>query len=87
MNKTIEFAIYLTGKDRKTVVRKYLDWRNNLPQKTSKVKRSKITGINLLDQALKSNGCEICPNCGKYKTLQGNGIIHQLCECGINSQK
>lgn len=24
----------------------------------------------------------ICPHCNKYKTLQGNGIIHQLCECG-----
>lgn len=24
----------------------------------------------------------ICPYCGKYKTTQGNGILHQLCECG-----
>jgi len=24
----------------------------------------------------------ICPHCGKYKSLQGNGIMHQLCECG-----
>ena len=24
----------------------------------------------------------ICPHCGKYKLLQGNGIMHQLCECG-----
>ncbi len=24
----------------------------------------------------------ICPHCNKYKRLQGNGIIHQLCECG-----
>ena len=24
----------------------------------------------------------ICAHCGKYKRLQGNGIIHQLCECG-----
>ena len=24
----------------------------------------------------------ICPHCGKYKRLQGNGIMHQLCECG-----
>jgi hypothetical protein len=24
----------------------------------------------------------ICPHCGKYKSLQGNGMIHQLCECG-----
>jgi hypothetical protein len=24
----------------------------------------------------------ICPHCGKYKWLQGNGIMHQLCECG-----
>jgi hypothetical protein len=23
----------------------------------------------------------ICGYCGKYKSLQGNGIIHQLCEC------
>ncbi len=59
----------------------------NLPQKKAKVKRYKITEVNLLNQALKSNGCEICPTCGKYKTLQGNGIMHQLCECGINSQK
>jgi len=26
--------------------------------------------------------CEICPHCEKYKRLQGNGILHQLCECG-----
>lgn len=25
---------------------------------------------------------EICPNCGKYKRMQGNDILHQLCECG-----
>ena len=24
----------------------------------------------------------VCPHCGKYKRLQGNGIMHQLCECG-----
>lgn len=24
----------------------------------------------------------ICQFCGKYKTLQGNGMIHPLCECG-----
>lgn len=24
----------------------------------------------------------ICPHCNKYKRLQGNSIIHQLCECG-----
>ena len=24
----------------------------------------------------------ICHHCGKYKRLQGNGIMHQLCECG-----
>ncbi len=24
----------------------------------------------------------ICPYCGKYKTMQGNGLMHQLCECG-----
>lgn len=24
----------------------------------------------------------ICHHCGKYKGLQGNGIMHQLCECG-----
>ena len=24
----------------------------------------------------------ICPHCGKYKRLQGNGVMHQLCECG-----
>jgi hypothetical protein len=23
-----------------------------------------------------------CPHCHKYKTMQGNGIMHQLCECG-----
>lgn len=23
----------------------------------------------------------ICQHCGKYKTLQGNGMLHQLCEC------
>ena len=24
----------------------------------------------------------VCPDCKKYKRMQGNGIIHQLCECG-----
>lgn len=24
----------------------------------------------------------ICHHCNKYKRLQGNSIIHQLCECG-----
>lgn len=24
----------------------------------------------------------ICPHCHKYKRMQGNGIMHQLCECG-----
>lgn len=24
----------------------------------------------------------LCPHCGKYKATQGNGIMHQLCECG-----
>lgn len=24
----------------------------------------------------------ICPHCGKYKRMQGNGMMHQLCECG-----
>lgn len=23
-----------------------------------------------------------CPHCHKYKKMQGNGIMHQLCECG-----
>lgn len=23
-----------------------------------------------------------CSNCHKYKKQQGNGILHQLCECG-----
>lgn len=26
----------------------------------------------------------ICSHCGKYKTMQGNGIMHQLCECGCS---
>ena len=25
----------------------------------------------------------ICPHCARYKTMQGNGIIHQLCECKL----
>lgn len=24
----------------------------------------------------------ICNDYGKYKKMQGNGILHQLCECG-----
>ena len=24
----------------------------------------------------------VCHHCNKYKRLQGNGMIHQLCECG-----
>lgn len=27
----------------------------------------------------------ICQHCGKYKTMQGNGIMHQLCECGVGA--
>ena len=28
----------------------------------------------------------ICPYCGKYRQTQGNGILHQLCECGESEQ-
>lgn len=28
-----------------------------------------------------NNEAVICPNCNKYKRLQGNGMIHELCEC------
>lgn len=28
------------------------------------------------------NTQKFCPHCGKYKRMQGNGIMHQLCECG-----
>ena len=24
----------------------------------------------------------MCQHCGKYKTMQGDGVIHKLCECG-----
>lgn len=27
-----------------------------------------------------------CPHCGKYKRMQGNSILHQLCECGDTSK-
>jgi hypothetical protein len=30
----------------------------------------------------KNTESELCDSCGKYKRLQGNGIAHQLCECG-----
>jgi len=37
-----------------------------------------IEGANW--QAQQSDG--ICSTCGKYRKTQGNGILHQLCECG-----
>lgn len=35
----------------------------------------------ILSEEIKYDG-KICRDCGKYKRLQGNGIMHQLCECG-----
>jgi len=26
---------------------------------------------------------KICLHCGKYKRMQGDGILHQLCECSV----
>ena len=31
--------------------------------------------------AVINNEAVICKDCGKYKKTQGNGIMHQLCEC------
>lgn len=28
----------------------------------------------------------ICPDCHKYKRMQGNGILHQLCECDSEAE-
>ena len=36
----------------------------------------------LNEETRKDSEEKICPYCHKYKKLQGNGIIHQLCECG-----
>lgn len=33
-----------------------------------------------IDRILES---PICPHCHKYKRFQGNGMMHQLCECGV----
>jgi ribosomal protein S6 len=54
MNKLINFGIYLTGHDRETVVQMYNNYTKYLPQKTGKVKRSHLTGVNLLDKAINS---------------------------------
>ena len=38
--------------------------------------------IKLFTIAIVSNNeTVICKDCEKYKKLQGNGIVHQLCEC------
>ena len=42
---------------------------------------SEVKKLNLLDVSWQSEQL-ICPHCGKYKRMQGNGIMHQLCECG-----
>jgi hypothetical protein len=54
MNKIIDFGIYLTGHDRETVVKMYTDYTGNLPKKIAKVKRSPLTGTNLLSKAINS---------------------------------
>jgi N-glycosylase/DNA lyase len=54
MNKTIEFAIYLTGKDRKTVLEMYKDYLEKSPVNLRKVKRSPLTSTNLLAKAINS---------------------------------
>ena len=41
------------------------------------------TGGNSLHKHIVSNNeAKICEHCGKYKRLQGNGMIHPICECG-----
>jgi len=46
-----------------------------------KLKASEITELNDKISAILQYD-EICSNCGKYKRLQGNNILHYLCECG-----
>jgi hypothetical protein len=56
MYETINFATWLTGHDEEVIVQMYNDWKKS--QISPVVKRSQISRINLLDRALKSNGCE-----------------------------
>jgi len=49
------------------------------------IETSDIEAINqalLLYDVVGQSEQLICPHCGKYKRMQGNGIMHQLCECG-----
>ena len=42
---------------------------------------SKVKNLGLFSVVGQSEQL-ICHHCGKYKRMQGNGIMHQLCECG-----
>lgn len=38
--------------------------------------------IEIINDLKNISESPICPHCHKYKKMQGNGIMHQLCECG-----
>jgi len=45
-----------------------------------RLKASEILELNDKISAILQDD-EICIHCGKYKRLQGNSILHYLCEC------
>jgi hypothetical protein len=57
MYEIIQFIMWFTGENETSAIQIYKDWKKS--QNSPVVKRSQISRINLLDRALKSNGCEI----------------------------
>ena len=51
-------------------------------QSQSKQMQQRIKELEDELQSLKEN--PICVHCEKYRTSQGDGLIHQLCECNLN---
>ncbi|MBE3086038.1 MAG: hypothetical protein IMZ64_07465 [Bacteroidetes bacterium] len=39
-------------------------------------------GLDNMELCCEENEVVVCPDCGKYKRLPGNGVILPLCECG-----
>ena len=52
------------------------------PEIYMEIKTELSDSVNKLLNGEIRESCKICPHCGKYKRMQGNGILHPLCECG-----
>ena len=75
-----QLAIYITICDKKL----------GFTEKETEVQDDLLKFADLLEEMEAKNLRQsdvtnsICEQCGKYKTMQGNGIMHQLCECGLS---